>query len=62
MGKKESSRIIVAEYFGFQIWIIANWRCSTASARQPRAAFMSTPSTNSSPGTALSHGWPSTAS
>src|SRR6266478_1921679 len=23
----ESSRITVAECFGFQIWIIANWRC-----------------------------------
>jgi hypothetical protein len=44
------------------IWTIANWQCSPASARQPRAASMSTPSTNSSPGTARSLGWPSTAS
>src|SRR6202011_1370688 len=31
----ESSRITVAECFGFQTWIIVNWRYSTASARQP---------------------------
>ncbi|MGA7924791.1 MAG: hypothetical protein WCA20_02220 [Candidatus Sulfotelmatobacter sp.] len=31
--------------FGFQIWIIVNWRYLTASARRPRAAFTSTPST-----------------
>src|SRR5713226_7110146 len=42
----ESSRITVAECFGFQIWIIANWRCSTASARPPRDACTNTPSTN----------------
>ena len=29
----------VAECFGFRIWIIANWRCSTASAHPPRDAF-----------------------
>jgi hypothetical protein len=37
-AKQESSRIIVAECFGFEIWIIANRRCSTASAHPPRAA------------------------
>jgi hypothetical protein len=41
----ESSRITVAECFGFQIWIIANWRCSTASAHPPRDACTNTPST-----------------
>ncbi len=50
----ESSRITVAECFGCRISIIANWQCSIASARQPRAVFTSTPSTSSSPGTAPS--------
>jgi len=36
----------------YRIWIIANWQCSTAWARQPRAAFTSTPSINSLLGTA----------
>ena len=58
----ESSRITVAECFGCPIWIIANRRCSTASVRQPRAAFTSTPSISSSPGTAPNLDWPSTAS
>jgi hypothetical protein len=34
-----------------RIWIIADWRCSTASAHQPGAASMNTPSVNSLPGT-----------
>ena len=51
-ANRESSRITVAECFGFQIWIIANWRYLTASVCRPRAAFTNTPSTNSSPGTA----------
>jgi hypothetical protein len=34
-------------------WIIANWLCSIASARQPRAAFTSTPSINSFLGIAV---------
>ncbi len=32
-----------AECFAYRIWIIANWRCSIASARQLRAVFTSTP-------------------
>jgi hypothetical protein len=38
---------------------IAKWRCSIASARQPRAAFTSTPSTNSSLATAPNPDGPS---
>src|SRR6266849_6931044 len=53
-AKRESSRITVAECFGCRIWIIVNWQCSTAWARQPRAAFTSTPSINSLLGTAPS--------
>jgi site-specific recombinase XerC len=35
-ARRKSSRITVAECFGCRIWIIANWQCSTASARPPR--------------------------
>ncbi len=39
-ANRESSRTTVAGCFGYPIWIIANWPCSTASARQLRAASM----------------------
>src|ERR1700731_4047452 len=38
-ANRESSRITVAEFFAGRIWIIANWQCSTASARQLPAVF-----------------------
>jgi hypothetical protein len=52
-ANRELSRITIAECFACRIWITANWQCSTASARQPRDGCTSTPSINSSPGTAL---------
>src|ERR1035437_1420442 len=58
----ESSRITVAECLGFQTWIIVNWRYSTASAQQPRAAFTSTPLISSLLGIAPSPASLSTAS
>jgi hypothetical protein len=54
-ARRESSRITGAECFGCRIWIIANWPCSTASARPPRAESTSTPSINLAPGIAPSH-------
>ena len=58
----ELSRITVAECSACQTWIIAKRQFSIASARQLRAESTSTPSTSSSPGTAPSLDWPSTAS
>src|SRR6266436_1175412 len=55
------SRITVAEYFVCPILIIANWQCSIASARQPRAVCTSTPLINSLHGIAPSLASPSTA-
>src|SRR5439155_4291183 len=61
-ANRESSRTIVAECSACQTWIIVKRQFSIASARQLRAESTSTPSTSSSPGTAPSLGWPSTAS
>src|ERR1700686_944389 len=61
-ANRESSRITVADCSACRIWIIVRGPCSTASDHQPRAAFTSTLSTNSSPGTAPNLDWPSIAS
>jgi hypothetical protein len=53
MGKPKVKRITVAGCCDCRIWIIAKGPCSTASARQLRAAFTNTPSTSSSAGIVL---------
>ena len=58
MANRESSRTIVAECSACQIWIIVKLQSSIASDHRHRAVSTSTPSTNSSPGTVPSLGWP----